>query len=142
MEEKTPILIRTTESYYGEIKYSKNAIDEFNKRKLLIDPNFKPVTQEDYYSRRDPIMIDIVIYLGVNDAVVNGGLKVEYVLKKYEKYIEKTEYEGFEEFDYNMERYKLDEITKICSSDYNAHTQINKIKKLLNADLYKGIWDK
>lgn len=141
MEEKTPILIRTSNSYYGEIQYSKYAIDEFNKRKLLIDPNFEPVTQDDYYSRRDPIMIDIVISIGVKHAVVNGGLKVEYVLKKYEKYIEKTEYEGLEEFDYNMERYKLDEITKICSSDDDEHTQINKIKQLLNANLYKDVWN-
>ena len=141
MEEKTPILIRTTQSYYGEIQYSKYAIDEFNKRKLLIDPNFEPVTQDDYYSRRDPIMIDIVVSLGVDNAVVNGGLKVEYVLKKYEKYIEKTEYEGLEEFDYNFERYKLDKINEICNSTDDKHNKINKIKKLLNTNLYKDVWN-
>jgi hypothetical protein len=141
MEEKTPILIRTTQSYYGEIQYSKYAIDEFNKRKLLIDPKFEPVSQEDYYSRRDPIMIDIVISMGVKNAVVNGGLKVEYIRKKYENYIQKTEFEGYEEFDYDLERYKLDEIKNICNSDDDEHTQMINIKNLLDADLYKDIWN-
>jgi len=139
--EKTPILIRTTPSYYGEIKYSKKAIDEYNKRKLLIDSEFTPVKQDEYYSRRDPVMIDIVIYLGVKNAVVNGGLKIEYIYKKYEKYIQRTEFEGYEEIDYDLERYKLDEIKIICNSDDDEHTQMCKIKKLLDDDLYKNIWN-
>lgn len=138
--EKTPILIRTTPSYYGEIKYSKNAIDEYNKRKLLIDSEFTPVEQDYYDSRRDPVMIDVVISLGVKNAVVNGGLKIEYIYKKYEKYIQKNEFDGYEEFDYDLERYKLDEIKIICNSDDDEHTQMCKIKKLLDDDLYKDIW--
>lgn len=137
---KVPFLIRKSSSFYGEIKYSKYAIDEFNKRKLSIDPNFEPVTQDDYYSRRDPVMIDIVISLGVKDSVVNGGLKIEYIQKKYEKYIQINEYEGYEGFDYDLERYKLDEIKNICNSDDDEHTQMCKIKKLLDDDLYKDIW--
>lgn len=137
--EKTAILIRTTPSYYGEIKYSKTAIDEYNKRKLLIDSEFTPVEQDDYDSRRDPVMIDVVISLGVKNAVVNGGLKIEYIYKKYEKYIQKNEFEGYEEFDYDLERYKLDEIKIICNSDDDEHTQMCKIKKLLDDDLYKDI---
>ena len=140
MGEKIPLLIRTTPSYYGEIKYSKKAIDEYNKRNLHINPDFKLVTQDEYYSRRDPIMIDIVKSLGVKNAVVNGGLKIEYIYKKYEKYIQKTEFEGYEDFDYDLERYKLDEIKIICNSDDDEHTQMCKIKKLLDDDLYKDIW--
>lgn len=139
--EKIPILIRTTPSYYGEIKYSKNAIDEYNKRKSLIDSEFTPVEQDDYDSRRDPIMIDVVISLGVKNAVVNGGLKIEYIYKKYEKYIQKNEFECYEEFDYDIERYKLDEIKIICNSDDDEHTQMCKIKKLLVDDLYKKLWN-
>ena len=133
MEEKSPILIG---DYF---KYSQVAIDEYNKRKSHIDPNFEPETQ-DYHSKKDLIMIDIVISMGKN-AFSRGTLKVKYVHTKYKKYIQYTEYDGMEYFDYVLEQYKLDEIQKICNSVDDLQTQMNKIKLLLDTDLYKGIWD-
>ena len=134
MEEKSPILIKTR---YGFV-YSKSAIDEFNKHKILLDPDFKQETQ-DYDSKRDPVMIDIVVSMG-KDAFSRGGLTVEYVLTKYKNYIEYKEYDGIEYFDYDLERYKLDEIRKICNSDDDLHTQFDRIKNLLDTDLYKELY--
>lgn len=136
MSEKSPIMIKNGRNYF---EYSQVAIDEYNKRKSLIDPIFEPVTQ-DYDSRRDPVMIDIVISMGKN-AFSRGGLKIEYVHTKYKDYIQYDEYDGIESFDYDLERYKLDKIKKICNSDDDLQTQINQIKTLIDTNLYNGIWD-
>jgi hypothetical protein len=135
MEEKSPMLINIGSSRYFE--YSKTAIDEYNKRKSIINPDFEPVSQ-DYDSKKDSVMIDIVVSMG-KDAFSYGDLNIVYIHAKYKDYIQYNEYEGKEYFDYDLERFKLDEIRKICNSTDFIHTQIRKIKNLLDIDLYKDL---
>ena len=146
IEEKTAILIGTnSEDYYDSVKFSNLAIDEFNKRCLLIDPNFELVDQEYFTNYKNSVMVDVVVDLGIENSIIPNGrtVKIGYVHKKYKDYIIRTEniMLGIEEIDYDLERYKLDEINKICkNSEYYLNTKITKINALLDKALYNELF--
>lgn len=149
LEEKAPILIGTnSDDYCDDIQFSNSAIDEFNKRCLLIDSNFEPVQQSDFTNYKDNVMAEVVMDLGITKAIISGGrggrmVKLGYIHKKYKDYIIRTHdsMSMFEEIDYDLERYKLDEISKICkNTEYFMNIKINKIQKLIDTSLYKDLW--
>ena len=146
LDEKTPILIGTNlEDYYDSAIFSNSAIDEFNKRCLLKDSKFEPVEQDDFTNYKNHTMVEVVMELGIKNAIIPNGrtFQIGYIHTKYKNYIIRTVNEslGFEEIDYDMERYKLDEISKICkNTEYFMNTKINKIQNIIDTDLYKDLW--
>ena len=146
IEEKIAILIGTNpEDYCDSVKFSNLAIDEYNKRCLLINPNFEEVEEEYFTNHKDCVMVDVVIDLGIKNTIISNGrrVKIGYVHKKYKDYIIRTEHKtfGYEEIDYDLERYKLDEINKICKNkEYYLNIKIAKINALLDKNLYSELF--
>lgn len=134
--ERSPIILNKR---YGGYCYSKKAVDEYNKRKQILDNNFKPIHYDLYIDyneigRKDPIMIDIIKEIGIEASHDKcSKLEIIYVIKDFENYVEICDQDGYEDFEYNLENYKINEITNIVNLiELDSNEKIKKIKNILN----------
>lgn len=134
--ERTPIILNKR---YGDYCYSKKAVDEYNKRKQNLDNNFEPIQYDLYIDyneigRKDPIMIDIIKEIGIEASHDKcSKLEIIYVIKEFEDYVEIYDEDGYEDYEYNLENYKINEITHtVNSTNLNSDEKIKKIKDILN----------
>jgi hypothetical protein len=139
--EKVPILINQS---YGGFRFSQKAVDEYNKRNLLINPNANPINvyNDDMNIRSSPLMIEIVQEFG-KDAYTNySNMGIEYVIGEFLNFINISEYDGLESINYDISSYKLDRINGIINnSQFSDHDKITQIKNILETDYLKLICD-
>lgn len=142
--EKIPYIINAR---HGGIGYSKKAIDEYNARKIKLDPNFTPIEYNKYdnyaISRTNKIMADVINDLGEEKASGKyAGLVVNYIIKEYEKYVILDEYDGFERLvGYDLNKYKIDHMKKIMELDRTDGEKFNEFRKLLELELSESDYD-
>lgn len=132
-KEKIPVLINSS---YGSFELSNFGINEYNRRMLIIDKDYKIKKDIDESYRYDPLLIEIVKELGENANSKYSKLKIVYIYKELRDYVEITEYDGKEEIDYNINYYLLKKIKDIVMSKDNLSNDeiVSNIKDILNTD--------
>lgn len=119
-EELIPVLYN---SQYGGFGFSDEVVRLYKER-----------TNKDidyiYCERTDKILIDLCLKLGDKANNKYCTLKVEYIPKKYEKYIQIREYDGLESVCIDYKSYKMDKIKEICNN--NDLTNSEKVIQIKN----------
>jgi hypothetical protein len=130
-EELIPILYN---SCYGGFMITEKALNEYNKRRLLIDINFKNITSCFLIERNDSILNEIYREFDAKDFNVKYSfIKTHYIKKEYEKYYNINEYDGLESVGINLNQYKLDKIKEIIYNiNLSNDIKIEKINDLIN----------
>lgn len=121
----------------GEFEYSQKALDEYNKRAGTNIQMVNLVFAEQYISRFDPIMIDIIRkndHFASTDA---SNLVIIDVIKEYVPYINIVTNDGIEYIHYNLNQYNLDKIKKIIISNMEPDGKIFHIATIINQPEYK-----
>ena len=120
---------------FGFLRFSNEAIDEYNKRKLEQDDSFKPLKVRDTEItedlRFDPTMVEIVKEFGFRSGFKNSNPTVCEVEERYKDYVIIERYNGYENFDINIGTYILDEIENVIKDTVSAQDKVDAIEMLL-----------
>lgn len=127
-----PVILNAS---YGGFRFSKDAIEEYNKRKLEQDDTFTPLihkrAKRDTNLRLDPVMAKVVSDLGDRASVRCSNLIVHEVEERYKDYLHIEEYDGYEELEIMNATYILDEIDKVVKSTDSTQDKVDSIEMLL-----------
>lgn len=134
-EETIEVLYNTS---YGGFRVSEKVMELYNNRKKEIDSSYKPILYiEQFYNpnmmRHDPILVNIFYEIGnkeFNDMYSN--IKIAKIPKKYENHYTITEYDGLENIEIDINKYKVDMIKQIIKNDgIYSDEKIEKIITIL-----------
>lgn len=124
---------------HGGFGYSQAAVDEYNKRMLELDPTFTIIRSQcpDYQDipRDNPIMIQIMKDAGINVNDKWASLQIISIPEKYYIAVEIENYEGFEWWRINFEKYKLHKIEQVLFSSIPDYEKISKIYSIICANI-------
>jgi len=127
--KKTQMLLNVC---YGGYGCSKKAQQLYCERKQLDNNGRK------YFfglPRHDPISIQIVRELGKEANDNCSQLKIVEIYEELEDYVYIHEYDGLENFTYELEKYKMDKIKKIVTSEISSEDKVKKIQDVINFEL-------
>lgn len=124
---------------YGGFGYSQDAVDEYNRRMLELDPHFTIIRSQcpDYQDipRDDPIIIQVVKDIGLSANDRWSNLQIISIPEEYYIGIEIQNYEGFEWWKMNYEKYKLYHIENLLFSSIPDYEKISKIYSIISANI-------
>lgn len=124
---------------YGGFGYSQSAVNEYNRRMIEIDKNFRVVRSQtpDYedISRDDVVMIKIVEEMGESANDRWSNLKIISIPYDYHIAFEIEEHEGMEFWRINFDKYKLHKIEQILFSHVPDYEKISKIYHIISAKI-------
>jgi len=117
----------------GEFQFSREAIEEYNKRKRNNDftPLMYKKAKRDVMLRFDPVMAQVVEDLGDRASAWNVAFIVQEIEERYKNYITIDEYDGYEELIVENATYIMDEIQKVVDSEQTDDEKLWKISDLL-----------
>jgi hypothetical protein len=122
---------------FGVFSYSQKAVDEYNKRKTLIDETFVPIRcqcpDDKDISRYDELMIDIVREFGEDASGKWSKLEIVPIPTEYYDCIE-ISHNDVEDIYINYEKYKLYKIHQTLYSFIPDYEKVFRIKCILDAD--------
>src|SRR6056297_2555822 len=103
MTRMFPIILNAT---YGGFKFSKQAIEEYNSRKVMNDEEKRDhvllkydEAKRDHVLRFDPLMAQIVQEIGERANTTVSKLVVHEIEERYRDYVHIVENEGLEDFE-------------------------------------------
>lgn len=124
---------------HGGFGYSQKAVDEYNHRMLVLNSQFKIIKSQspDCYDipRDDPIMIQIVKDIGLDANDRWSNLQIISIPEEYYFGVEIENYEGFEWWKMNFEKYKLQKIEHILFSSIPDYEKLSKIYSIICANI-------
>jgi hypothetical protein len=125
---------------FGGLRFSRRALDEYNQRSILADPNFEPVRWSHHIDREDPLMISICHELGKLVNSEYSKIKVKYIPHTYKDFYRIDNCDGKEFIIVEFEKYKLDLIQNIiCNPDMDSNQKIIRIQSTLLLELEQDI---
>ena len=117
---------------YGGFGISQLAVDEFNRRNKLQNPDAIDISQ--YYNvdnyRTNLLFIEIYQEFGKKFNEEYSKVQLEYIHSKYANFYEIGEYDGLERIVINYDAYTVNEIKNIIKND-----EFNDIKKVFEIEL-------
>ena len=125
---------------YGGFGISQLAIDEFNRRNKLQNPDAIHISE--YYNidnyRTNLLFIEIYQEFGEKFNEEYSKVELEYIPAKYANFYEIGEYDGLERIEINYDAYTVNEIKNIIKNDeFNDIKKIFEIELLLKNDVNK-----
>lgn len=126
---------------YGGFQISQKALDEYNKRNLLINPTEEIITCccDGFIERTNTLLCQIYKELGreFNGENSKIKIKIKYIQKRYENHYLITDYDGKEEIVINYATYALDEIKKVIDNvKISNHEKINTIRDMYYINMH------
>ena len=101
---------------YCDFIYSNFAINEYNRRKKILNKFWIPVNYEFEIDRSDETMIEICKEYGNLISDKFSDIIIKYIPKKYENYYIIVENDGKEEVIINYDKYISDHLRKELKS--------------------------
>lgn len=123
---------------YGGFSYSKEAIDEYNRRKRNDNPNAEPLS---YHSeiRNDPLMIQLFHEYGstwLSGPYAKIGLAT--FPARFHHSLQYHEYDGKEGFTIDYQTYFAREVKRILSSEEGSMEEIRSLYHEYSTQIEKG----
>ena len=135
-EEQIAILYNAR---YGGFGISQKAIDEYNKRKLIINPNEEILDKccSDWVDRADNLMCQLYTEMGNEFNDKYSKIKIKYIPKRYENHYIIDECDGLENISINYSTYALDEIKKVVdNTEMTNDAKINLIRDMYYINMH------
>jgi len=125
---------------YGGFQISQKALEEYNKRNLLINPTEESIINsccDGWIERTDTLLCQIYKELGREFNGDHSKIKLKYILKRYENHYIITDYDGKEEISINYATYALDEIKKVLDKvEITNDEKINIIRDMYYINMH------
>lgn len=110
---------------FGGFDLSVKGLKEYNRRTL------KNITLPDYIDREDPILIEMVETMDPTDInSKHSNLQVKEFPKKFQSFLEWSEYDGSESVKINYNKYIVDTVKFIIETNASDKEKIELITKL------------
>jgi hypothetical protein len=121
---------------FGGFQFSKQTLDEYNKRMILTDNEFRPIKRSCDINREDHVMIKICQEIGNLVNAQHSHIKIKYIPIIYRDFYQIENYDGKEFVTIEFDKYKLDQIQKIVDDEnISSEDKIKKIDSILHLEL-------
>jgi hypothetical protein len=123
---------------YGGFSLSEKAVEILRTR--MGDPKIQSYSFQSYYSdddddgrysRRHPVLIEVINELGEEADGPFAEIDVEYIEEKYKRFYSISEYDGMEGVKINYNKFTNHEIKQILYSEDDDSTKIQKMKQII-----------